>query len=212
MGEHQQEGGLVRELLLVHLLHHFAITDDQEAGEVTFVGFDALSEDLQSVDLSRQFAADSRLAHQFLLGHHPRTRCGIVVLHSLEVTVLLEEVLALHQGDGVRVDLLDIGDVLVRKGNQVVLDAQFLFPGDAQPAVRQQCVVLQQATRDGVLDSDDSQQVLIGADRLEEFVEVVARNNIDLLTPKILPCGDIMETTRNALNNNFLSRTHIPIH
>ena len=208
MGEHQQEGGLVRELILVHLLHLRFVGDNQEAGEVPFIGLDALGEDFKPVDLSRQFATDSRPTLQALFRHHLSARCGIIVLHRLKVAMFLEEVLALHQGDWMRVHLLDIGDILVRESDQVMLDAQFLLPGDAQSAVRQQRVVLEQATRDGVLDGDDAYHVFIGADRLEKSVEVVTWHDIDLFTPEILSCGNVMETPCNTLNGNSL--LHIP--
>lgn len=134
------------------------VGQQQKAGEVAFVGLDALLENLQPVAFGGHPAADGGVTLQMAGGDLGGAARRVVALDGFELRVRLEEFAALHQGDGVGVDLVQVVGPLPGQRRQHVRDAQLALADDLQLAAAQQLVVLQQTAGDRVLDGDHAQQ------------------------------------------------------
>ena len=183
---------------------------DQEAGEVALVGLDALGQDVQTVDLGRQPAADGGMPREVVLGYLLGAARRVVLFDEFHARVGLEKLAALHQGHGVRVNLAYVVEGLARQSGQYVRDAQLVFPHDVQIALAQQLVVLQQAAGDGILDGDDAQQGAVECHAVEHLGKGGTGDGLDFLLAEVGAGGGFVVTAGYALyGDSLLHRSKI---
>ena len=96
---------------------------DEESGEVALVGLDALGQNVQSVNLGSQSAANGGMSFEPLLGYLLCAARRVVLLHQFHEGVGFEKLAALHQCHGVGVYLANVVEFLARQGCQHVRDA-----------------------------------------------------------------------------------------
>ena len=132
---------------LVRIAHY------QESGKVMLVVLNMVLKHLQSVQFGSLGMTDGCPSALLALGYHLGTTSGILGLHILKLWVLCQEVAALHQGYGVRVYLGDGVPIILRQTADTVRDVQLMLAHDGSTAVAQQLVVVQQAARNRILDS-----------------------------------------------------------
>ena len=128
---------------------------DQEAGEVVRLVLDVALQDLQPVEPARFLAADGRDRWVPVFAHFPNRHGGVGPGDRLAVGEPGDELHALGQGLGVRVDPADPGELGLRQAQQAVFDPQHLLPHDGELGNRQEIVHLVDAPRRGVLDRDE---------------------------------------------------------
>ena len=132
---------------LVRIAHY------QESGKVMLVVLDMILKHLQSVQLGSLGMTDGSPSALLALGNHLGTTGSILGLHILKLWVLSQEVAALHQGYGVRVYLGNGVPIVLRQTADAVGDVQLMLAYDGSTAITQQLVVVQQTTRNRILDS-----------------------------------------------------------
>ena len=111
----------------------------------------------------------------------------------------LQEGLALGERYGVRMDFLQRAPVVFRQADAVVLDAELVFAYDGCSAIAKQFVVVKQASGDGILDGQHTDDVAVLMHVLEDFLERVATDEFDFVIREELVGCDVVERTGDTL-------------
>jgi len=74
--------------------------------------------------------------------NHLRAKCRIFCFHYFYLRVVIEEIPALHQRNGVGVYLVNVRPVLIGQAGETMQEAQLVFTDDARTALTKQLVVL----------------------------------------------------------------------
>ena len=114
--------------------------------------------------------------------------------------MLAQEFAALHQGDGVRVDLGDVVPVFFGQADETVRDAQFVFADNLRTALSQQFVVVEQATCNGVLDGQHADDLAVVADGLEHVFKCSAADQFDVFAFEVPVCCNVVKGTQCSLD------------
>jgi len=115
-----------------------------------------------------------------------------------------QERTALHQGNGVRVHLIDGIPVVIGQTADAMLYMKLVFSYDGCVRSPQQVIVVQQTSRDGILDGNQSYHRGITLDILENLFESGATNRLDLFFREILMGCYIVERAPESLDGNSL--------
>lgn len=142
VGQSETDGRLVN-----LILRHFqGIVEDQEAGEILLIGFNAGPEDLQAEQFGGQFRGHGADAPELLLRHVGRTFRRILRLHQMDPgTLPLEERAGLVDGHVMRPHLPDIPERLAGKGHQVLTDPEIHLSLDLPVILAEQFEIMDQS-------------------------------------------------------------------
>ena len=199
VAEREDERGLVRAGGIVELRGARFVGQDQEAGEVVLVGLDAASEDFETVHLRGVGPADGGRSREVFFGDFPGASGGVVAFDDFQGRAAFEELAALHQRNGVRMNFADFVECLPGERCDDVGDAEFLLADDAGAAALQEFVVGEQASGDGVLDGGDSQQFGIFGHAGEERIETRTGQHVEIPVGEIAPCSGFVVASGDAL-------------
>ena len=123
MSEGEDERSLVRACGVEELRGAVYVGEDQEPGEVVFVGFDASLEDFEAVEFCGVGSADGGRCGEAEFGDFAGATGGIVAFDDLQGGAVFEEFAALHERNGVGVDFSDFVEGLPGEGGDDVRDA-----------------------------------------------------------------------------------------
>ena len=139
-------------MMLAEFVHLPGIGNYQKTGEVVFVRFNAFLKNFHAVTFGCCFGADSGMAFQTFILDDFRAAGSIFTFHYFQLWVLIQKFATLHQGDRVGVDFSQVFPTLIRETDEAVRDTQFVFTDDLCAALSQQLIVVQQASRNCILD------------------------------------------------------------
>ena len=104
----------------------------------------------------------------------------------------LQELPALCQSHGMGVDFPDVVPTFVGQAQQAVRNAHFVFAHDGHAVFAQQVVVVQQASRDGILDGQQADDIVVLAHGRKHVFKRCAANQFYRFVFEVLVCGHVV--------------------
>jgi len=132
------------------------------------------------------------------------------------VRMLCEELTALHQCHGMRMDLGDGVPVVIWQATDTMGDMQLMLSHDGGAGFTQQLVVMQQRAGDGILDGEHADGGWVLLDGVKHLLEGRATNQLYLLILEEQMGGDVVKRTdeslyRYSLHNAFYFYKKTPL-
>ena len=199
MGKCEDEAGFVDWSGVSDGRSFLGLSEDEEAREVVFVSLDALLQHFHSVDVGSVSMADGSVSVSALPADVGCGPCCIVRFDYLEFRMSVEELPALHEGNGMGVHLFEVFPTFIWQTHNAVLDAELVFADNRHAALSQQLVVVEQASGYRVLNRHESQQVFLRFESCEHLFESVAADQFHLLALEEAMGGYVVETAFDAL-------------
>ena len=139
-------------MMLAEFVYLPGIGNNQKTGEVVLVRFNTFLKDFHAVTFSCCFGADGSVSFQIFILDDFCAAGRVFTFHHFQLRMLIQKFATLHQGDRVGVDFCQIFPVLIGETDKTVRDAQFVFTDNLCAALSQQFIVVQQTSRNRILD------------------------------------------------------------
>jgi hypothetical protein len=89
--------------------------------------------------------------------------------------------------------------IVFRQANDVVLDSEFVFSYDGYATITHQLVIVEEATCNGVFDSQHPDDRAVLLNLCKDFLEGIATDEFDFLVREELVGSYVVERARNTL-------------